>query len=304
MARILLLVLLAASAGCLGAAQEATPPAPAAAAPAKAPAMDWSPGTWWAYTGHVQGVPFDVTIVVGEETPTGYLLGTNLTSGFFGLPWSGNASRDRNPVLAGEEWPLFRFPLADGATWGYEMRGYDATATARAASIPGPDGAQHAGYAIEARSWGQTFARYDYAEDLGWFSRLQLIEPTDGSTVLEATLVAYGGEYDDVLYVERVLRDLTVAYPGLPGEVDVRIPAGALEVHAVLTARAQTGVVSATLVDGAGRALAQATALGRAEATERVASSGGSALSWRLQHAGAGLGEVHIEVTGVFAREP
>lgn len=298
--RVLLLSVLAALllAGCAQRSEEEAAEAPIAltASPAR---MDWSPGTWWSYHAEIQGVPLDVTIVVSERTETGYVLGTNLTSGFFGLPWNGNVTLDRNPVLGDEVWPLFAPPLEHGKTWSYRVRGYDATTTATRASVAGPHGDLE-GFAMVARSWGQTFARYDYAPELGWFRHLELVEPTNGQVLLEATLVAYGDRYVDDFYVERALRVVTIDYPTLPGATDVRIPAGALEIHATLTAASDAGVVRARLLDSTGAPIAQAQTLARGSDTDSAASRRDGELRWRLEHTGAGAGRITLEITGVF----
>lgn len=294
----LLLVGLLLAAGLAGCAGPADVPA-SEAAPAKPARMDWSPGTWWAYHARIQGVPVDVTLVVSEVHEDGYVLGTNLTSGFFGLPWSGNVTRERNPIVAGEVWPLFAPPHHDGKSWTYRMRGHDATALARAAPVETPEG-EREGFVFDARSWGRTFARYDLVEEVGWFASLELVEPTNGQVLLDARLVAYGDEYLADYYVERTLREVTIRHPALPGEVPVEVPGGALEVHATLSASVEAGALRATLEDARGRALAQVEVLGRGADADTAATREREDLRWTVRHAGAGAGSLTLRVTGVF----
>lgn len=272
------------------------PPAPVESVePAVAPprAMDWSPGNWWSYHALIQGEPLDVALVVSEARPDGYVLGTNATSGFFGLPWSGNLTASRNPVVDGEEWPLFRFPLHDGAEWRYSLLGYEATTVARATDAGGR-------FALEAAAWGATFARYDYDPKAAWFTRFELIEPTNGTVLLSATLTGYGVDYEGDYFVERTLERVAIQYPALPGAVQVRVPPGAIEVRATLVAASEAGALSATLRNAGGQVVARAEAIGREVTMDQGSTRAQGALSWTLSHAGAGVGEVRLEVTGVF----
>lgn len=291
------------AAGCTGRAIEATPAASGeAAAPERA--MDWSPGNWWAYHATIEGKSFDVAIIVHEATADGFRLGTNLSSGFFGLPWSGNVSAARNPTIGAEEWKLFEFPLHDGQEWSYRMLGYDAKTRVRAADVILPDATSAPGFRLESTSYGQLFARYEYAEVAGWFTSLQLIEPTDGHTVLEAKLTAFGPDWSAAYFVERTLREVRIEYPALPGELQIHIPAGYQAVRVNLLVQSATGIVSADLRDENGRPVASASVLGRGVDTDRASARPEGPATWTLRHRGAGTAIVALEITGVALSGP
>lgn len=269
----------------------ATPDAPSAMPPVAIVGQVWGPGSWWSYHVELDGSSFDVTLVVDEATPEGYRLGTNLSVGFFGLPWGGNLTPDRNPVLGGEEWPLYRHPLSDGATWRYRVMGHDAITRA----VATPDG-----HALEASSWGRVFARYDHDANVGWFTRFELIEPSNGRTLLRATLLDHGHAFDGDYFVERDLTERHVRNPLLPGALVVPVPAGAVQVRAHLTVAADAGALRAELRDEQGRVLARAfTATPGADTASAILDVPAGAL-WTLHHAGAAVGDVRLKVSGVY----
>lgn len=276
----------------------------AAAAPVAPRVMDWSPGNWWAYHATIGNVTLDVALIVHERSADGFRLGTNLSVGFFGLPFNGNVTHQLNPRIGADVWPLFQFPLADGKEWDYELFGYQATALAAADTVDVASLGPRAGYSIEARSFGQLFARYTYAPDAGWFTRLEIIEPTDGSRVLAAELTAFGTDWNAAYYVEETVRSVEVEYPALPGQIELDVPGGYLQARATLTAKLATGALSATLRDEDGRALASAASYLRGTDIDRASARIAGPVTWRLDHRGAGLGSVHLEITGVSATGP
>lgn len=282
-------------AGCL-----AEPPTPdVARAVADTRPMDWSPGNWWSYRATVGNVSFDVALIVHEQHERGSRVGTNISSGFFGLPFHGNVSGELNPEVAGSEWPLYRFPLHDGKSWSYELFGYDAETTARAAMVDVPGVGLVPGFRLEATSYGQVFARYDYAPATGWFTTLELIQPTKQETLLRADLTGFGTEYGRAYYVERVLREVRIQYPAAPGSLPIDIPTGKGKVQTTLHVETTAGVILAELKDASGGSVLTVQGVGKGAASDRVTSSGRTARHWTLEHKGGGQGEVVLVVTGL-----
>ena len=263
-------------------------------------ATGWQRGNYWAF--HVtfeSGRARDLAVVVHEASAEGFRLGSNVSSGFFGLPFNGNVTKELNPEIAGEVWPMFQFPLSDGMRWSYEMLGYEAETVARAAVIDVPGVGPSPGFSFEATSYGQVFARYEYASVVGWLTRFELIEPTTRQTVLLASLSHFGPEYGRGYFVEKQLERVRVEYPvDLPGIVRVRVPDGVEHVRATLVARSSLGFADARLEDQYGRTLVNATAAGAGIATDRATMKGGEA-RWLLRHAGAGPGVIVLDITGL-----
>ena len=298
------MLLAAALAGCAGedGGPEAAPPEVVEALADTRP-MTWAPGNYWAYHAtYRQNLTFDVALVVHESTPDGFRLGSNLSAGFFGLPFTGNVSPQLNPRIGPEEWPLYRFPLRDGQSWEYTLFGYDAKTVARAVVLDVPGVGEVPGFHMEASAYGQTFARYDYAPPVGWFTRLELIEPTDGSVVLDVQLRGFGPDFGQAYYVEKTIREVRLDHPSAtpPGALDVQVPGGFRHVRAFLTAETSGGVVDAKLTAD-GRTLAQAQAVGKGVSSDRVGVRAKGPMTWRLEHKGVGVGVLHLEVTGLVA---
>lgn len=291
----LLLALLLA--GCASQTAPAEETVEAALAPPPRP-MDWSPGNWWAYHADIQGTPVDVALIVHEAGEDGYQLGSNLSIGFFGLPFHGDLTPERNPRIGPEVWPLFAFPLEEGKEWGYTLFGYDAKSLV-AARLDAPGS-----FELEASSFGQTFARYDYDPVVGWFTRLDLIEPTNGTVVLSARLTAYGPDWDAAYYVEETVAEIRVDLPALPGEQTLELPQGYLQLRGELTVTTSLGALAAEVRDKDGNRLAHAQALGRGSDLARITLRPDGPLAWDLQHAGAGTGVIHLLVTGLAANGP
>lgn len=290
-----LLILPAVLAGC-SKPERADPEVVLAVADTKA--GRWARGDYWSYHAvYKQNRTFDVALVVHEANGTGFRLGSNSSSGFFGLPFTGNVSRDLNPRIGPEEWPLYSFPLHDGKSWEYKLFGYDVRSVARAAVLDVPGVGRVPGFTLEASACGQVFARYDYSREAGWFTRLELIEPTDKTQVLMVTLREFGANYEGAYYVEQTLREVRVDYPGAPGSVEIRIPEGYSQVRAFLSAEATPGLLQADLKDPSGNIVASVEATAKGVSSDRAAARGPGV--WTLDHRGAGLGVIHLEVTGV-----
>lgn len=305
MRAIILAAILVAAAfsGC--AAEESAAPPEVVRALADTRPMDWSPGNYWAYRAvFEENATFDVALIVHEARPDGFRLGSNLSAGFFGLPFTGNVTDELNPRIGPEEWPLYRFPLQDGKEWEYTLFGYEAKTVARAALIDVPGRGKVPGYRLESSAYAQTFARYDYVPEVGWFTRLQLIEPTDQHLVLDVTLRAYGPDFGSAYYVERTIEEMRVDYPQLPGAIRVHVPSGYVNVRAFLTAETTGGLASAELKDATGRVLAKAEAVAKGADAQRLSVRPRGALEWTLDHKGAGAGVVHLEITGLTATGP
>lgn len=260
-------------------------------------AMTWAAGNWWAYHATVRNVTLDITLVVHDTSPQGSRLGTNASAGFFGLPFSGNVTRELGPMLGSEEWPLYRFPLEDGKTWSYKLFGYDAKTTAHAALVDVAGVGPMPGFTLDATAYGQTFARYDYTPRTGWFTHLALWDPAKHEQVLDARLTDFGPAYGRAYFVEQALREVRIEYPTLPSSVDIEVPSGYARVEALLVVSSTAGVVDAQLRDARGYDLASARSVGIGQDAAKVGASGGA--TWRLDHKGVGQGVVHLEVTGL-----
>ena len=281
-------------AGCAADAEPAPPSETALAAPPRA--MDWSKGNWWAYHAEIGGEAIDVALIVHEAREDGFRLGSNLSVGFFGLPFHGNVTSERNPLIGPEVWPLFAFPLAEGKEWGYTLFGYEATSAVRAVS----EGA----FALEARSFGQVFARYDYSPAAAWFTSLELIEPTNGTVVLSARLTAYGTDWSEAYFVEETLYETRVDHPALPGRISLEIPEGYLHVRGELTGALELGVLASELRDEEGQRLASARVVGRGADIGRLSLRAPGAATWTLDQTGVGSGYLHLQITGISASGP
>lgn len=261
----------------------------------------WTPGDHWNFRATFGNERvYHIAIVVHESDARGFRLGSNVSSGFFGLPFSGNVTRDFNPEISGKVWPMYQFPLVDGKEWSYTMFGYDAKTTAYAALIDVPGHGRVPGYRLEASSYGQVFARYDYSPVTGWFTRLEIVDPSTREQKLEAVMDSFGSDFGGGYFVERVIRSARITYPATeaPAPIPIEIGAGYLRVRSSLTAEATAGVVDARVENDQGATVLEARATGKGVGTDRATSEGGGA-RWTLHHAGAGVGEVYVEVTGV-----
>lgn len=290
-----------------GCAVDEGPPDEVVQALADTRPIDWSPGNYWAYQATFEeNVTFDVALVVHDAGPDGFRLGSNLSAGFFGLPFTGNVSPDLNPRIGPEEWPLYQFPLADGKAWEYTLFGYEAKTVARAALVDVPGLGIVPGFRMESSAYAQTFARYDYVPQVGWFTRLELIEPTNGQRVLDVKLRAYGPDYGSAYYVEKTIREVRLDYPtSVPGAIAIDVPDGFVTVRAFLTVETSAGAASGEIKDATtGKSLAKAQAIGKGAQAGRISLRPRAALEWTLDHAGAGTGVVHLEITGLTATGP
>ena len=264
--------------------------------------MAWDKGNWWAYdaTFH-QDKTYAIALVVHKGDASGFRLGSNISSGFFGLPFSGNVTPELNPEIGGKVWPMFQFPLSDGKSWEYHLFGYDATTTAYAAIVDVPGVGPQPGFRLEASSYGQVFAKYDYAPSVGWFTRLELIEPTDRKQVLDVRLKDFGVTYGQGYFVETVIKRVHVEYPtAVPGDISLTIPQGFVRAHVSLSAEATAGAIDARVEDQSGRVMMEARAVAKGLVSDRATIDGGT-MRWTLKHAGSGVSSLHLEITGVRA---
>lgn len=264
--------------------------------------MTWSAGNYWSYqTTFPSGKVRDIALVVSEARADGFKLGSNVSAGFFGFPFNGNLTPDLNPEIAGEVWPMFSFPLSDGASWSYEIFGYTATTVARATVLDVPGIGEHAGFRLEASSYGRVFASYDYSPVANFLTRIEIIEPTTGERLLHAQLIEFGTAFGAGYFVQDVIADIRLDYPAdLPGVASVGIRDGYAKLHATLLAKASVGTTVARLEDARGRLLLDARQVGEGGALDSATLPGG-ADTWTLRHVGVGEGGVRLQITGVRA---
>lgn len=297
------LLVAAALAGCSARARPADPEIVKAVANTK-PGR-WMPGDWWSYHATINGnTSFDVDLVVDRVKPDGFGLGTNSSAGFFGLPFLGNVTSSLNPEIGDEVWPMFVFPLSEGATWSYHLWGHDAKAEAHATVLDVPGAGPQPGFRITASSLGQVFARYDYAPGPGWFTHLEILDPgKGGKAVLVADLRAFGDNYHGLYFVEETLAATRWQGPTmLPTAISLDVPATAGEARVHLSLAWTAGACDATLTDEAGATVAHAQALGQGQAADEATLSPGSH-TLKLDPRCLGSGAVYVAVTGVRVRE-
>ncbi|MEA3199912.1 MAG: hypothetical protein QOE90_1340 [Thermoplasmata archaeon] len=303
-ALLLATVLLAAAlAGCSARAQHPDPKLVQATANTKADR--WQTGDWWSYHATLNGnQSLDVDLVVDRAAPEGFTLGTNASSGFFGLPFLGNVTRGLNPQIGDEVWPMFQFPLSDGASWSYHLWGHDARAEAHATVVDVPGSGPEPGFAITATSLGQVFARYDYAPGPGWFTHLELLDPgKGGKAVLVADLRAYGSNYHGLYYVEETLATLRLAAPmDLPTPRALAVPAADSPVRVHMVVAWTAGACDATIQDESRQTLAHAQVLAQGAASaDATLPQGAHVLA--LDPKCVGSGTLYLVATGVRARQ-
>lgn len=263
---------------------------------------DWAEGSWWSYrTTFHTNTTVHLALVVDEASEDGYRLGTNTTSGFFGLPFTGNMTSDLNPEVAGETWRMFDFPLEEGKAWEQELFGHTVKTKVTTGTVDLPAGDEVPAYTMEARTYGQVLARYTYVPAVGWMDRLTLWDPGTGEEILHAELTGHGASYDDAYYVTEPLEVVEVTYPGpLPGAVDVRVPPGYEKVTAFLKVEGTAGALQARFLDPHGREVLGARVVGTGLATDRAELPPRWG-TWTLEHEGTGVGDVRLEVHGVRA---
>lgn len=267
----------------------------------------WTPGDWWSYHATINGnKSFDVDLVVDRARSNGFFLGTNRSNGFFGLPFTGNVTRELNPRIGEEEWPMYRFPLTDGQEWSYHLWGHDGKTMAHATIVDVPGHGPEPGFRFEATSLGQTFARYDYAPSVGWFTHLELIDPAKRATVLEADLRGYGANYRGLYFVEETLAVARLEQPSttLPAALAVDVPATDGPARAHLAIAWTAGACDATLYDESHAPLLHASVTGTGAGSDQGEAPPGAARAWSLDATKCvGSGSVYLVVTGVRSRE-
>lgn len=297
-------LVVAALAGCAGHATRADPRLVQAVA--NTHADRWQAGDWWSYRATINGNrTFDVDLVVDRVKPDGFTLGTNTSAGFFGLPFLGNVTKGLNPVIGDEVWPMFQFPLSEGATWSYHLWGHDAKAEAHATVVDVPGQGPQPGFRITATSLGQVFARYDYAPGPGWFTHLEVVDPgKGGKAVLVADLRDFGGNYRGLYFIEETLAATRYEAPagGLPLARTMEVPPTGSPVRVHLSVTWTAGACDATLTDETGQAVAHAQVAGQGQASADATLETG-ARTLKLDPRCAGSGVVYVVATGVRTRE-
>ncbi|HWG91776.1 MAG TPA: hypothetical protein VNZ52_13080 [Candidatus Thermoplasmatota archaeon] len=289
------------SAGCLAAPQKMFDWTPRSSSMGSVEPTDWEKHNWWGYKATFKsGKHLHVALVVSEETRDFFVLGTNSTSGFFGLPFAGNVTRaDKNPVIAGEEWKLFQFPLAVGKKWEYTMLGYPALADVVGdVEITLPGIPKHQGFRIEAFSYGQLFARYTYSPVTKWFTELTLYEPTNGEAVVTVELKEFGRRYTSDFYVQVPLEIYQATFPALDDGDAFRIEGPYKSLTTYLSLRGELGEFRARLRDPGGSAILEAEVHGQGAYLDRktVTHRNGE---WEVEHLGLGKGTLRMEIYGL-----
>ncbi|MHB8604310.1 MAG: hypothetical protein ACYDCK_03560 [Thermoplasmatota archaeon] len=290
------------SSGCL-AASHAAPLAMTTGAPTSV--FDWHPGAWWTYVARFEGDnrTYDVALVVDRVSPTAYVVGSNLSGGFFGLPFDGNVSRaGLNPTIAGQEWPLFEFPLADGKTWTYTLLGYPVVATAHVAPVDLAPGLKTTGFSIDASSYGRLFARYTYAPAAGWFTRLTIFEPTNGTVAADVRLTGEGASWARDYFVETPVAHFAASYPSTDTSATFRIASRASHLLGTLVVEGDAGAFSAKVTDPDGHPVLAADVLGRGLAIDRRGFDA-VAGEWRLDALAAGVGNLRLDVFALESKQ-
>ncbi len=260
----------------------------------------WQVGNWWAYEARFDNnVTIDVALVVAVAFEDGFVLGSNLSAGFFGLPFLGNVTRpDLNPVIAGDEWPLYRFPLEHAKSWSYRLLGYDLVAHVVAETVEAPRVGSHEGFVIEAASFGQVVARYTYSPATEWFTRLVIFEPTDGHEVVRVELKDYGESYAADYFVTVPIGSFEATYPGVPDTGEFGVGGAYLRVTASYVLAGRLGDFRVTLKDPHDRVVLHGNVRPHGVIMDRreVDPAPGR---WTVEHLGIGEGSLHVEVAGV-----
>lgn len=299
------LFLVAALGGCLGRGEPGgdwTADAPEREAAAGSSTKGWQDANWWGYKATFEGdVTIDVALIVFETHEDHFRLGSNLSAGFFGLPFNGNVTRpDLNPVVAGEEWRLYDFPLEGGKSWTYPFLGYDLTATVTAATIEAPGVGEHEGFVLEATSFGRTVARYTYSPEVEWFTQLVIYEPTDGHEVVRVELTELGEDFADDYFVTVPVHAYSADYPSVPDPDRFSVEGSFLKLTASIVLTGKVGDFRFRLDDPTGRTAweGELRPSGVLIDRETIDAKPGA---WRLEHLGVGQGALRLEVTGVQA---
>lgn len=260
-----------------------------------APVSRWHEGAWWAYHVVAGTASYDVALVVAKVHPDRFVLGSNVTNGFLGLPFNGTLLRPNlDPVLAGEPWRLFDFPLEPGKSWTYRLFGHDLTA--RVLSVDG------AVAELEATSFGQRVMRYAYDADAGWFTRLAIHDPgRGGEKVVEAVLSGRGDAWDRDYYVTVPIHTTEEEYPATSTGESWNVDGRYVRLTAILNLAGDVGEFRARLVDPNGRVRqsAESHVMGAVVETRTFPGATGT---WRIETLGLGKGHLRFELLGIAAR--
>ncbi len=261
----------------------------------------WEEGNWFAYHAYfpTRNRSLDVSLIIDEVRPGEIILGSNSTHGFFGLPFAGNVTRpDLNPVISGEEWPLYRFPLEAGKSWDYSLFGYPVTAYTEETEIPAIAGMDaHRGFVMEASSYGHMFARYTYSPVAQWFTTMTVFDAASGEALVIVDLTAFGTNFGDAYYVNVPLKTVAIVYPSLKQDQPFLLP-DTYETLSVILKLGGTGAFTARFVDPSGRTRAEGEVIVQGVSVSRAELTA-TAGEYVLKHRGAGDGFVRLEVYGL-----
>lgn len=223
---LVILVLGAPLAGCIGGGEAPVSPAAEVEAPpfdlplrADVDVAAWAVGDAWDVVTTGEGAGTRSTLVVTAADAEGYTLSTTDegTAGYDALEDVSYLGRIRASDLAGSQQgapvQFFSFPLTDGKTWTTTWDGLAVTLTATFVPAMDTTAGIHPGFAIEGKADGESYVKYDYVPMLKWWSKLAFANGY-GFRV-ERVHVNWTGE---VLRAEAAtLLEATTSAPGAPG---------------------------------------------------------------------------------------
>lgn len=266
----------------------------------------WSTGNWWTYEVQIEDrEPKKVAVVVHQADREGFHVGTNQSGSILGLPVSGELTPQLNPILMGETWQMYRFPLEPGDGWDQSLMGYTVNTTVEAQNLGSLNGTGTVpGYELTAEAYGQTFATYTYHPEATWFDALTLEDPRTGDTVLDVELIDHGDEWDSAYYVNEPLHQAEIAYPDdLPGTERFEVPDGYQHARMNLVGFVNAGTLQASVQDSAGEEQASIRILANGHAIDSATVEDPRG-QWTLRHLGTGEARVMLDVLGVKAITP
>lgn len=207
------LAVLTVLAGCVQPAPSDDEPAP----PGPDGTPRWSVGDWWTYrfTSDIYDLTFEATLVVGNVTADGYLVGMppgaySLDTILFHVPPVGFLGRNLSYNVHDVLFEPLRFPLADNATWDTHWILAPVHFTAREAEVKVPGGRQpgfHVSNAGHEQASNRSY-ELEYAPSVGWFTMYQRVD-LDGRVRERIDLVGRGQGYTGPV---RLLDGITMVY--------------------------------------------------------------------------------------------
>lgn len=306
-------------AGCLG------PSLPSASEADRIPgaveAPQWRVGDWWTYefSTEVYEKTFEATVVVGQVTETGYVLGMpkdkyELNAILFHLPPLGTVTRTLGYNVHDVLFEPVRFPLSDGLQWQTTWVTAPIAFTAKAATVQTPGGSEQ-GFHIdnegrESVSAGRLVS-LEYAPSVGWLSKYERRDP-DGRVreriVLKDSGHGASGEVRLMDGIHMALLALRSANNPSEGLVAPSIPFAVPGEHNTIFAacvwgdapgyyRASVRHPQMTACDATG-AVGPGADMGRRFALSEVANPGGY---WEASLTAAGTGVALVEVMSYHA---